>query len=726
MPKPFVNHREWYSSTIQSLNTLSDPKPSNKPENELSLLYIYDNVLHGYSALLSNLELEALKKSTGFISAYPDRTVRVDTTHTPEFLSLNNSTGLWPASNYGEDVIVGVIDTGVWPESKSFRDDGMTEIPKRWKGVCQAGQDFDHTMCNKKLIGVRYFNKGVLAKRYPNKTLSMNSGRDTIGHGTHTTSTAAGNEVTGASFFGYAPGKAKGIATRARVAMYKVIWDEGATVSDMIAGMDAAVADGVDVISISLGVPNVSLYEDPVAIASFGAMEKGVFVSSSAGNNGPSPGSLHNGIPWVLTVGAGSVDRSFGGTLTLGNGKTIRGWTMFPAQGSMTKYPLIYDKTLSRCNSSANLSSAAAGGIVICEKGYVFDYQVSNVSSSNASGAIIISDDPATFEFAYYYASPIVVISSRQAQALINYATNGVNPVASIMFQQTFLGTKPAPVAATYTSRGPSQSYPGVLKPDLMAPGSLVLASWVTNKSLDFITPNLSRLSDFTIISGTSMACPHASGVAALLKGAHPDWSSAAIRSAMMTTANPQDNTGNRIRDEFVPNGLASPLAMGAGQVDPNRALNPGLVYDLSRQDYVNLVCSMKLNSTQIKTIVRSNYNCSTPSSDLNYPSFIALFSTKKQGMMLTKKFHRTVTYVGGNGKNATKYYVKIKAPKNTNITVCPKILVFQKMNEKRSYSLTIHYEVRNTTAHGSITWIDEFGDHSVRSPIVVTPQVHN
>ncbi|GER29644.1 subtilase [Striga asiatica] len=337
--------------------------------------------------------------------------------------------------------------------------------------------------------------------------------------------------------------------------------------------MDAAVGDGVDVISISLGSDNVPLYEDPVAIASFGAMEKGVFVSSSAGNRGPLPGSLHNGFSWVLTVGAGSVGRSFGGTLTLGNGETIRGWTLFPEQGPMTKLPFIYNKTLSRCDSSADLSAAAAGGIVICEKGYVFDHQISNVSYSNASGAIIISDDPNTFEYTKYYASPIVVISSGQAHALINYATKGVNPVASIHFQQTFLGTKPSPVAATYTSRGPSQSYPDILKPDLMAPGSLVLASWVPNQS-----------------------------VAALLKGAHPDWSPAAIRSVMMTTANPRDITGNRIRDEFVANELASLLAMGAGQVDPNRALNPGLVYDLSRHDYLNLICSMDLNSTQIKT----------------------------------------------------------------------------------------------------------------------------
>ncbi|WVY96878.1 hypothetical protein V8G54_029029, partial [Vigna mungo] len=160
------------------------------------------------------------------------------------------------------------------------------------------------------------------------------------------------------------------------------------------------------------------------------------------------------------------------------------------------------------------------------------------------------------------------------------YAKSVENPFASINFQQTFVGIKPAPAAAYYTSRGPSPSYPGILKPDVMAPGSNVLAAFVPNKASARIGTNVFLSSDYNFLSGTSMACPHASGVAALLKAAHPDWSAAAIRSALVTTANPFDNTQSPIRDNGNPLQYASPLAMGAGEIDPNKALDPGFIYD--------------------------------------------------------------------------------------------------------------------------------------------------
>ncbi|KAL0432548.1 UNVERIFIED_CONTAM: Subtilisin-like protease SBT3 [Sesamum latifolium] len=716
MPKAFASHNHWYSFTIKSLKSVSS-KSLDHHRKPLKLVYTYDNVFHGFSALLSNDELEALKKSPGFVSAYSDRSVTLDTTHTFEFLSLNPVTGLWPASEYGKDVIVGVIDTGVWPESPSFNDDGMTEVPSWWNGTCEAGQEFNSSLCNRKLIGVRYFNKGVKAAN-PNITLSMNSGRDTQGHGTHTSSTAAGNYVEGASFFGYASGTARGIAPRARVAMYKVIWDEGRYASDVLAGMDQAVADGVDVISISMGFDDVPLYQDPIAIASFGAMEKGVLVSSSAGNE-HLIGSLHNGIPWVLTVAAGSIDRFFAGSLILGNGLTITGWTMFPAAALVTDLPLIYNKTLSSCNSSEALSTAGYG-IIICENGFVSS-QMNYVSQSNAAAAIFISDNPRTFEFSDF-SYPGVVISSKDATIVIDYATTGASPSASIKFQQTFVGTKPAPVVATYTSRGPAPSYPGILKPDIMAPGSLVLASWIPNTFTAAIGSSIGLTSDFVAVSGTSMACPHASGIAALLKGAHPEWSPAAIRSAMMTTANPFDNTQNYIRDSYFNYEIATPLAMGAGHVDPNQALDPGLIYDASPQDYVNLLCSMNFTHNQISTITRSSYNCSAPSSDLNYPSFIALY-TNKTTNTLVQEFQRVVTNVGDA---VTSYKVHVTAPSGSTVTVYPTTLVFGQKYEKQSYSLTIQYKSNNTGAitFGSITWIEDNGKHSVRSPIVVSPMI--
>ncbi|KAA8528521.1 hypothetical protein F0562_035876 [Nyssa sinensis] len=715
MPKAFASHHHWYSFTVDSIKS-AGPTKSSSHQSTPNLVYTYDNAFHGFSAVLSQDELETLKKSPGFVSAHTDRTVTLDTTHSFEFLSLNPVTGLWPASDYGKDVIVGVIDTGIWPESQSFNDDGMTEIPKRWKGKCEEGQDFNSSLCNLKLIGARSFNKGVIAAN-PNITISMNSARDTDGHGSHTSSTAAGNYVEDASYFGYALGTARGVAPRARVAMYKVIWDEGRYASDVLAGMDQAVADGVDVISISMGFDRVPLYEDPIAIASFGAMEKGVFVSSSAGNAGAFSGLLHNGIPWVLTVAAGSIDRWFAGTLTLGNGLTITGWTMFPARAWVIDLPIIYNKTISACNSTELLSNVPYA-IIVCDNTEIFYTQLGYLSRSNAAAGIFISDDPEIIEFSDFY-YPGVVISPKDALAVIKYVESSNKPTASMKFQQTIVGTKPAPVVATYTSRGPAPSYPGILKPDVMAPGTLVLAAWIPNAYTSNIGSNIRLSSDYSVDSGTSMACPHASGIAALLKGAHPEWSPAAIRSAMMTTASPADNTLNHIRDSGLNFKNASPLAMGAGQVNPNGALDPGLIYDATPQDYVNLLCSMNFTKNQILTITRSNsYSCSSPSSDLNYPSFIALYTN--QTGILVQKFQRTVTNLGDG---ATTYKAKVTAPVGSVVTVWPETLTFEKKYQKQNYSLTIHYmsDKNGTETFGSLIWIEDGDKHTVRSPIVIS-----
>ncbi|KAK1392453.1 Subtilisin-like protease [Heracleum sosnowskyi] len=717
MPKVFASHHIWYSTTINSVK-------SRNHQSSPSLLYTYDHALHGFSALLTIDELESLKKSQGFVSAYVDTEATVDTTHTYEFLSLNPTTGLWPASDYGKDVIIGVLDTGIWPESASFKDDGMSGIPSRWKGTCEGGQEFNASNCNLKLIGARYFNKGIRAS-YSQITISTNSARDTQGHGTHTSSTAGGNFVKEASFFGYASGTARGMAPGARLAIYKVIWDDRGFASDVLAGIDQAVADGVDVISISLGLNSLLLYEDPIAIASFGAMEKGVFVSSSAGNAGPGLGFLHNGIPWVLTVAAGTVDRILGGNLILGNGLNLTGWTTFPAKAFVTDVPLFYNKTISTCDSSEKLSSDHKYSIVICEnKNSSVTNMLSFVANSDAVAGIILSDEQAVFANNFPY--PGVVISPKEGLEVIKYAQTSLKPLATITFQQTFVGTKPAPAVAAYSSRGPSPSYPGILKPDIMAPGTLVLASWIPNNPTSSIGPNILLSSNFNAISGTSMACPHASGLAALLKGAHPEWSPAAIRSAMITTANPLDNSHQQIRDIGTGFGIATPLAMGAGQVDPNRALHPGLVYDATTQDYVNFLCYANYTRKQIYTITRSNYSCLNSSSDLNYPSFISLYnSTLASGGITTVHYHtRTVTNVGDG---AATYKAKVSAPKGSVVTVSPDTLVFRRTYEKLSYSMAVTFagDKNGTVTFGSLIWIEENSKYSVRSPIVISPLIN-
>jgi subtilisin family serine protease len=192
-PQIFITHHDWFKSTIHSLNSKTLLLDDHDYQSHKKLVYSYDNAMYGFSALLSSNELETLKTIDGFVAAYQDRTATIDTTHTFEFLSLDSPNGLWHASNFGDDIVVGVIDSGVWPESQSFKDDGMTKkFPNKWKGTCESGQEFNASMCNFKLIGARYFNKGVIASN-PNVTISMNSARDSLGHGTHTSSTIAGN-----------------------------------------------------------------------------------------------------------------------------------------------------------------------------------------------------------------------------------------------------------------------------------------------------------------------------------------------------------------------------------------------------------------------------------------------------------------------------------------------------------------------------------------------------
>ncbi|KAF8410078.1 hypothetical protein HHK36_002600 [Tetracentron sinense] len=713
MPKAFASHDQWYLATLNSLKAVNGSTTSNADNSTARLLYTYTNAIHGFSAVLSPEELETLKKSHGFVSAYPDRTVKLHTTHTTEFLSLNPNTGLWPASNFGKDVIVGVIDSGVWPESESFKDDGMTEVPASWKGACDFGGDSNTSLCNRKLIGARFFNKGGRAAGDDSE--DMNTARDMDGHGTHIASTIAGNYVEGASFFGYANGTARGVAPRARLAVYNPIFSFSGYSSDIIASIDQAIADGVDVISISMGFDRIPLYEDPIAIASFAAMEKGVLVSSSAGNDGPLASTVKNGAPWLLTVGASSDDRQFAGTLTLGNGVSIVGWSLFPANAWRVGVSLVYNETLLACNSSKLLSDQAAGSIVICLDNSNLGAQIDNVTASSVAGAIFVSNDPHFFE-AGDLPCPAVVISPMDVPKVIEYAKSSDSPSVTMKFQQTFIGTKTAPSAATYSSRGPA-NHPGILKPDLVAPGTKVLAAWIPNTSTARIGLDLELTSDYILASGTSASCPQASGVAALLKGAHPDWSPAAIRSAMMTTANPLDNTFNPMRDNGDNHQPATPLAIGSGQVDPNKALDPGLIYDADAQDYVNFLCSLNFTREQLLTITRSSsYNCSTISSDLNYPSFVALFSNTSRTV---QEFHRTVTNVGDG---ASTYRVKLMLPKGISISVTPDTLVFKEKHEKLSFVVSVKGgpPTERNVSYGSLVWADDGGNHTVRSPIVV------
>ncbi|XP_057452949.1 subtilisin-like protease SBT3 [Lotus japonicus] len=705
MPKPFTNYHSWYLSTLSSALDNTDLDTNNLNSASSRLIYTYTNVMNGFSASLSLAELEALKSSAGYISSMPDLPIKLDTTHSPQFLGLNHQTGAWPAAMFGQDVIIGLVDSGIWPESESFKDDGMTEIPSRWKGQCVNSIGFNSSLCNKKLIGARFFNKGYRAAN-PNITI-VNSARDTDGHGTHTSSTAAGSRVDGVSFFGYAAGSTRGVAPRARVAMYKALWQDYGATSDVIAAIDSAISDGVDVLSLSLGFEYFHLYEDPVAIATFAAMERGIFVSASAGNDGPNIKPLHNGTPWMITVAAGTFDRKFQGTLTLGNGVSMTGLSLNLGNFSSSHFPITF---MGPCDNVNELTKAQ-GMIVVCEN----KYTPILLQKAKVAGSVFIAD----FTDNYLGFTPSIIIDSMNGDIVKAYIKSSSNSTASMSFKKTVLGTKPAPSVDSYSSRGPSKTCPFVLKPDITAPGTLILAAWPEKVPVDVDQfSNISLFNSFNLISGTSMACPHIAGVAALLKGARPDWSPAAIRSAIMTTSDIFDNTAEFIKDLGEGYERASPLALGAGHVNPNRALHPGLVYDAGVQDYVNLLCALNYTQKNIMAITRSSsYNCSSPSLDLNCPSFIAYFHANDFSSRRMQEFQRTVTNVGV-GKST--YVARVTPIKGFRVSVIPNKLVFKEKNEMLNYTLRIEDESiirENEVAFGYLTWRDM--KHVVRSPIV-------
>lgn len=168
-----------------------------------------------------------------------------------------------------------------------------------------------------KVIGAQYFN--LRQSVPPDESTPV----DVEGHGTHTASTAAGIAVEGSSLYGIAEGTARGGVPSARIASYKVCWGIGCEDVDLLAAFDAAIADGVDVISVSIGGAGRSLTEDPIAIGSFHASKKGILTVCSAGNDGPYPGTVQNVAPWIMTVAASTIDRKFETNVKLGNGEII-------------------------------------------------------------------------------------------------------------------------------------------------------------------------------------------------------------------------------------------------------------------------------------------------------------------------------------------------------------------------------------------------------------------
>ncbi|TKY64253.1 Subtilisin protease SBT1.7 [Spatholobus suberectus] len=723
-PSLFSAHHHWYSSLLGSL------PPSPHPA---TLLYTYSSAATGFSARLTAAQSSHLARHPGIVSVEADQIRHPHTTRTPRFLGLADSFGLWPHSDYADDVIVGVLDTGIWPELQSFSDHNLSPIPSTWKGTCQNSRDFPSSLCNKKIIGAKAFYKGYEAylERPIDESQESKSPRDTEGHGTHTASTAAGGVVSNASLFHYARGEARGMATKGRIAAYKICWKLGCFDSDILAAMDDAVSDGVDVISLSVGANGYApqYYRDSIAVGAFGASQHGVLVSCSAGNSGPGPFTAVNIAPWILTVGASTIDREFPADVILGDGRVFNGVSLYYGEGLPDfKLPLVYaaDCGSRYCYMGSLEPSKVQGKIVVCDRGG--NARVEKGSAVKLAGGLgmILANTEASGEelLADAHLLAATMVGQSAGDKIKEYIKLSQFPTATIGFRGTVIAGSPsAPQVASFSSRGPSHLTKEILKPDVIAPGVNILAGWtgrVGPTDLD-IDP---RRVEFNIISGTSMSCPHASGIAALLRKAYPEWSPAAIKSALMTTAYNVDNSGGSIKD-LGTGKESNPFVHGAGHVDPNRALNPGLVYDLDINDYLAFLCSIGYGASQIAVFTREpaaenvcegkvgrTGSLSGPG-DLNYPSFSVVLGAES-GVV---KYKRVVTNVGSLADAV--YTVKVNAPPGVDVSVNPGKLVFGDENKTQGFEVTFtRVAYASSESFGSIEWTD--GSHVVRSPIAV------
>ncbi|GLJ35475.1 hypothetical protein SUGI_0713470 [Cryptomeria japonica] len=687
------------------LSTTASDANTRKPYIvHISESYTYDVLLHGFAAKLTTSEAKALESVEGCLAVIPSSLNKLHTTHSPNFLGLNDGGGLWSQQlNRGEDVIVGMVDTGIWPESESFHDKGLDPVPSRWKGECESGEKFDSSMCNRKLIGAR-FNFSVGYKSHVGEDFI--SARDSYGHGTHTASIAAGSAVSEASYNGFGNGTAMGMAPAARLAIYKACW--GGPVpncddSDVAAAMEKAIQDGVDIISLSLGsaIEN-PFYMDHQALAAFGAIENGVFVSASAGNEGPYSASLSNTAPWMTIVGSGSMDREFLSLVKLGNGEVFKGSSLYRGPG-IQNLPLVYDY----CSNFGVDPHLFKGKVVMCAFHSNSTKTARLLKDAGAAGMIFVNPEfygaqDIPMDESYFPASRVSFSTGEKIKTYVNGTaapTATINPTGL-----TVVGKATAPIVDAFSSRGPSASYPDVLKPDVIAPGLNILGVW--------------KEDGFKIESGTSMACPHVSGIAAIIRAAHPTWSPAAIRSALTTTASTLDNRKEPIRDALTLR-AADPFAMGAGQVNPRAALEPGLVYDLGPQDYINYLCGQNAyTKKQIALLTHKWPPCpkSESGADLNYPSFSVLLKYGERVQVKT----RTVTNVGGD--NAV-YKVRMKSSPKVKVSVEPETLVFNKRSDEASFNVTFESQVEGSeeVEVGEIMWkCMHGGTHTVRSPIAV------
>ncbi|PSM42953.1 serine protease [Streptomyces dioscori] len=685
----------------------------------------YSVVSNGFTADLTPSQVARLSVRPDVLDIRPDTWNKVaDDSRATDLMGLSGRRGVWSrlggSAKAGKGVVIGVIDSGVWPESRSFSAPALGSAPPSAKdrhrpyrsggvirmrkadggtftGICQTGEQFTANSCNTKLVGARYFGDGWLAQTPPEKRNDYVSPRDAVGHGTHTASTAAGAANVHVVEEGRDYGYISGVAPGAVVAVYKALWKskdaEGAGMtSDIVEAVEQAVTDGVDVLNYSVSTLGGSPLDHPIQQAFRAAAAAGVFVSASAGNDGPDPWTVDNTAPWITTVAAGTT-APMEATVELGDGRTFIG-------GSSTVDAPLGPKRLVRADDVRNTGTdpaaallcvagsldprRAAGAIVLCDRGVTSRVSKSaEVERAGGVGMVLVNTSDLETDNDVHTV-PTVHLNVPAATTVRDYAKR---PDALVTLRPGGTSNTPYPQVAAFSSRGPAMTNKNsLIKPDVTAPGVGILAA---------VAPSGSSDRRFDFMSGTSMAAPQVSGLAALYFGVHPKWSAMAVKSALMTTARPtRTATGEAETD---------PFAQGSGHVTPSAMFEPGLVYDSSNTDWLAYQAGLGLETGGGAPPMEPG--------ELNYPSVAV------PAMVGTTTLTRTLT-----ATRAGVYKASLTLP-GIDAEVKPSTLRFTRAGQ----SAVVRIRLTQTTAvsgrqvTGSLIWKGQ-GHISVRSPVVVTP----
>ena len=732
----------------------------------IEAIYSYRYAMNGFAARMTPAQANKVEHMQEVLRIWEDEVRPLTTNFSADFLGLfDPSIGLrGPEGLDGDGIVIGVIDSGVAPQHPALQDTreadrpracesawGETSLlgrwlcsrynrmedvlifdpPENWNGICETGPQFVETDCNNKLIGARFFDSGARATG-PIDPGEIFSPRDVDGHGTHTATIAAGNRVK-ASIFGTFLGKVEGIAPGARVSVYKACWlRPGATrascnSSDLANAIDMAVADGVDIINYSVGSSLLTVTA-PDDIALMAAAKAGILAVVAAGNEGSDPDRVTitspAGNPAVITTGASSregqhsleamqvdtpsaiagkyavKEASF--TPPLIDRDPIEGQLVLVDDDSIATVDGTTGTTFDACQSLIN-SSEISGNIAFIQRGGCdFDVKVANAESAGAIAVVVgnLSGSPIVMiGDSVGIDIPALMVGAADSNLFLDELNNDevINAVLDKSFFLTEADT--GNNMGSFSSRGPGP-VADILKPDVTAPGINILAG-NTPDAVNSVSGE-----SFAFRTGTSMSTPHVAGVAALLKQAHPEWSPAAIKSALMTTAY-QDVTHSNGTTQAIP------FDFGSGHIDPNKASDPGLVYDITADEYDAFSCGVgSPDITQARCDELEANGFSLEPADLNQPSISVL------EMIVTSTVTRRVTNVS---ESTETYNAEIVLPPGIDVQVTPANLTVSP-GQSATYDVTFTYlsGLLDAINFGSLTWVSS--EHSVRSVLSIRP----